>query len=305
MYLWIKMQSQGGNIADAFDLDDFEIVARDAVPLQPLSSKPSLAERRLVIQKWLQPTEYLSPGNELMKHVNSHVHGTGSWLREAPAFQTWSGSAEPSCLAIKGVAGNGKSVFAASTIRRLQQLEPDTSIIFFFFRQIVEKNHSAKYLVRDFASQLIPWSDTLLDQLETLSESCGLDGSEHDALWGALVEAICRTDKVFCVVDALDEMDNEDFDVINRLCSIGNHYDSRARVLLTCRPIPRIEDALRELAVPQLKLEPSLIYPDVAKCQRIDGDSGKYLEPGERGFGQTDHLRTRSGAVFTCQIDDL
>ncbi|KAK7973006.1 hypothetical protein PG988_007140 [Apiospora saccharicola] len=216
------------------------------LPLQPLSSKPSLAERRAAIQKWLQPTEYLSPGNELMKHVYSHVSGTGSWLRDAPAFQTWSGSAEPSCLAIKGVAGSGKSVFAASTIRQLQQSEPDTPILFFFFRQIVEKNHSAKYLVRDFASQLIPWSDALLGKLEALSESSGVDG-------------------IYCVVDALDEMDDEDFDVISRLCSIGNQHDSKARVLLTCRPIPKIQDALRELVVSQLKLDPSLIYPDVAK----------------------------------------
>ncbi|KAK8024263.1 hypothetical protein PG993_012329 [Apiospora rasikravindrae] len=259
------MESQGGKIANAPDLDDFEIVARDAVPLQPLSSKPSLAERRSAIQSWLQPTEYLSPGNELMKHVHSHVPGTGSWVREAPAFQTWSGSAKPGCLAIKGVAGSGKSVFAASTIHQLQQSEPDTPVLFFFFRQIVEKNHNAKYLVRDFASQLLPCNDTLLEKLEKLSKSSGVDGSEHGALWDALVEAIHRTSKVYCVVDALDEMDDEDFDVISRLCSISNHHDSRARVLLTCRPIPKIEDALRGLAVPQLKLEPSLIYPDVAK----------------------------------------
>ncbi|KAK8073628.1 hypothetical protein PG994_004527 [Apiospora phragmitis] len=246
-------------------MDDFEIVAYDTVPLRPFPSKPSLAERSSAVQKWLQPTEYLSPGNELMKHLHSHVPGTGSWLREAPAFRIWSGSAEPTCLAIKGVAGSGKSVFAASTIRQLQQSEPDTPILFFFFRQIVEKNHSAKYLVRDFALQLLPRSDTLLDKLEVLSKLCGVDGSEHGALWDALVDAICRTDKVCFVVDALDEMDDEDFDVISCLCGVGDRHGSKARVLLTCRPIPKIEDALRGLAVPQLKLEPSLIYPGVAK----------------------------------------
>ncbi|KAK7946767.1 uncharacterized protein PG986_011088 [Apiospora aurea] len=259
------MESQGGSIDNPPGLDGFEIVARDAVPSQPLSSKPSITERRSTIQSWLQPTEYLSPGNEFMKHVHAHVPGTGSWVREAPAFQAWSGPAGSGSLAIKGVAGSGKPVFAASTIRQLQQSEPDTPTLFFFFRQIVEKNHSAKYLVRDFASQLLPHSDILLERMEVISKSSGVDGSEHGALWEALVEAICRTHKVYCVVDALDEMDDEDFDVINRLCNIGNHQTSMARVLLTCRPIPKIEDTLRGLAVPQLKLEPSLIYPDVAK----------------------------------------
>ncbi|KAK7973959.1 hypothetical protein PG989_015807 [Apiospora arundinis] len=259
------MESQGGNIASTPGMDDFEIVAHDTVPLQPLPSRPSIEKRRAAIQRWLQPTDYLSPGNELMKHVHSHVPGTGSWVHEVPAFQTWAGSVASSCLAIKGVAGSGKSVLAASTIRQLQQSEPDVPVLFFFFRQIVEKNHSAKYLVRDFASQLLPWSDMLLSKLEVLSKSCGVDGSEHDVLWDALIEAMRCTHKVYCVADALDEMDDEDFDMISRLCSIGNHQDSKTKVLLTCRPIPKIEDAVRGLAVPQLRLEPSLIYPDVAK----------------------------------------
>ncbi|KAK8099138.1 ankyrin repeat-containing protein [Apiospora kogelbergensis] len=258
------MESQGGDITSAPGIDDFEVVARDAVPSQPLPLRPSIAIRRAAIQKWLQPTDYLSPGNELMKHVHSHVPGTGSWAHEAPAFQAWSGSAAPNCLALKGVAGSGKSVFAASTVRKLQQSEPDVPVLFFFFRQIVEKNHSAKYLVRDLASQLLPWSDILVGKLEELSKSCGVDGSEHGALWDAIVEAIHHMEKVYCVIDALDEMDDEDFDVVSRLCSIGNH-DFGARVLLTCRPIPKIDDALRSLSVPQMKLEPSLIYPDVAK----------------------------------------
>jgi len=45
------------------------------------------------LRKWLQPTEYLSPGNEYTKHLTSYVPGTGDWLRESEIFRNW----EKSC----------------------------------------------------------------------------------------------------------------------------------------------------------------------------------------------------------------
>lgn len=239
--------------------------ARHAVPANVLGSVPTLQEQRLAVEQWLQPTDYLSSGSEFMKHLHSHVPGTCSWFHESPSFKTWRTPGRANCLAVRGVAGSGKSVLAASTIRQLQEAEPNVPVPFFFFRQTINKNHSARYLIRDFASQLLPHSQSLLSSLTVLSKSCGIQGIEHNGLWDTLVDSIGRTEKVYLVVDALDEMDEDDWAIIDRLTQLGNRQGSMTKLFVTSRPIPRIEETLRVLQVPYIRLDPTLTHPDVAR----------------------------------------
>jgi hypothetical protein len=136
---------------------------------------------------------------------------------------------------------------------------------FLLFRQIIEKNHGAKYLVRDFASQILPHSQSLAEKLHKLSKTRGVDRIELGSLWEAVVQALESITSVYCIADALDEMDNEDFNFIDQLLHLGTHSSGRVKMLCTSRPIPKIEDALRGSQVLRLKLEPSLIHTDVAK----------------------------------------
>ncbi|KAI0869925.1 ankyrin repeat-containing domain protein [Hypoxylon argillaceum] len=256
----------GPDIDDLELEHDYEVVFRHAVPAQVVdSAAPSVQKQISAVQQWLQPTDYLSPGNEFMKHLHAHVPGTGSWLRESPAFQAWTAPGKPNCLAVRGVAGSGKSVLAASAIRQLQEAEPDVPVLFFFFRQIVEKNHSARYLIRDFASQLLPYSQSLISRLDVLRESSRVEGNEHGLLLDALLDSVHGLEKVYVVVDALDEMDDQDFPIIDRLAQLGNSEGSRVKVLFTSRPMPRIEETMRVLQVPHVRLDPTSTYPDVAK----------------------------------------
>ncbi|KAJ8126777.1 hypothetical protein O1611_g6861 [Lasiodiplodia mahajangana] len=245
---------------------DYELVSSAAIPSNIVDpASPSTQKQISALRQWLQPTDYLSPGNEFMKHLHSYVPGTGSWLNESPAFQEWMTPGRSNCLAIRGVAGSGKSVLAASIIRQLQEADPSVPVLFFFFRQIVEKNHSAKYLIRDFASQLLPYSQSLVSKLDALHKSNRVEGNEHGLLWDALTDTLHRMEKVYLVVDALDEMDDQDFSMVDRLAQLGNHDSSMAKLLFTSRPIPRIEGAMRALGVPYIRLEPTIVYPDVAK----------------------------------------
>ncbi|KAI1162413.1 hypothetical protein F5B18DRAFT_384381 [Nemania serpens] len=244
---------------------DYELVSRATISSHAVGPALSVQEQMLAIQQWLQPTDYLSPGSEFRKHLHSHVPGTGSWLRESSAFKEWTTPGGPNCLAIRGVAGCGKSVLTAATIRQLQEDEPDVPVLFFFFRQIVEKNHSARHLIRDFASQLLPHSRDLVAGLNALRESSRVEGNEHGSLWDALVDYMHRMVKVYVVVDALDEMDDQDYTMIDRLAQLGYREGSRAKLLFTSRPIPTIEETLRGLHVPCVRLDPVIAYPDVAK----------------------------------------
>ncbi|KAH6687893.1 ankyrin repeat-containing domain protein [Plectosphaerella plurivora] len=259
-------------MADASDSEHaYEIVERDMVPApdaQP-DDTPQDSIARLLL--WLQPTDYLSPGNEFMKHLASYSPGTGTWIQASSIFRFWADNHGPdftSCLYARGVAGSGKSVFAANTIRQLQ--DAGAAVLFFFFRQIVDKNHTAKYLVRDFAAQLLPHCPALVTSLATFSEGHPINGFEVDVVWPAIIEALKELGtsggRVCCVVDALDEMDDADFDsTVERLVALSTIKPESIRVLMTSRPILKIEQALKTPSVAQLRLDPALLHPDVAR----------------------------------------
>lgn len=224
-----------------------------------------------------------------MKHLHSYVPGTGKWVHESPIFRSWRGEEatgnigtdtdsgyhliapttvhRPSCLYVRGVAGSGKSVFSASTIDQLQA--SGSIVLFFFFRQIVEKNHAAKYLVRDFAAQLLPYSDSLVRELGDLSEQDSASDLGTDALWSAISKALTESgvnEQVCCVVDALDEMDDADFpDMMEKLVTLGSGNPQAVKIMFTGRPLPKIDHAVQNKGVLQLKLDPVLLSPDVAR----------------------------------------
>lgn len=263
--------------------DDFDMISVNTVPAaQPgPGSVSSPADRIAAIRHWLQPTDYLSPGNEYMKHLHAHVPGTGDWMLQSPVFQTWSSPdhTPTPCLHLRGVAGSGKSVLAASVIRHLQHSGPKVPVLFFFFRQIVDKNHSSQYLVRDFAAQLLPHSQPLTDVLDGLSKSQGVSDIRLEQLWSYIIETLRQLPRVFCVVDALDEMDEADFDFITNLKSLIDTKPNGVRLLVTSRPIPKIEHVLKDPSILREKLDSSMLYPDVARYVTV---SMATLEPSLR-----------------------
>ncbi|KAL6833705.1 ankyrin repeat-containing domain protein [Trichoderma sp. SZMC 28015] len=263
----------------------FEIVERDAVPAPAPQPNDSHEQRIRSLEKWLQPTDFLSPGSEFMKHLHSYVPGTGGWIHKSPVFRTWTNvdansdqdHVGGSCLHVRGVAGSGKSVFSASTVRQLQ--ESGNIVLFFFFRQIVDKNHSANYLVRDFTAQLLPHCPALVTTLTAISQDHAISRNENSLVWPALVEALTKSisKNVYCVVDALDEMDDGDFEgMTSRLVELGTAAPEKIKVLMTSRPLPKIEQAFNNRGIVRLKLDPALLFPDVARY--VDARMAK-LEP--------------------------
>ncbi|KAG4441988.1 hypothetical protein IFR05_002514 [Cadophora sp. M221] len=218
------------------------------------------------LRRWLQPTEYLSPGNEYIKHLKSYTPGTGDWLRESEVFRAWEDDTEKGCLWVRGIAGSGKSVFAAATVKTLAETQDGGGlkrpVLFFFFRQIVEKNHDPKYLIRDWIAQLLPFSSDLQEKVNGLSTG-SIDTIESGKLWDVLVGCMQQQKKVYCVADALDEMDDQHASFINQLKELGALKPESIKVMLTSRPTASIENQLRHLGIESVRLEPSEIFPDI------------------------------------------
>ena len=65
-----------------------------------------------------------------------------------------------------------------------------------------------------------------------MSKKEGVDGIEMTKLWDALVEALERIEKVYCVADALDDMDDQHASFIEKLKALGRKRPERIKVLL-------------------------------------------------------------------------
>ncbi|KAH7115937.1 ankyrin repeat-containing domain protein, partial [Dendryphion nanum] len=242
---------------------DFVLLAiQDLIDYNDGGHLPKSDEIVAAIQTWLGPTKYFSEHSDYRKHLNSHLSGTGSWFESSKEYQEWHDSPDTGALWIKAVAGAGKSVLSAASITRL--LEENVPVLFFFFRQIVALSHESKYLIRDFLSQLLPWSPWLQHNLNKFVESnTDIESVSLDELWRYVCDALSFMPKAYCVVDALDEMD-QDESFLQRLITLGKQKPASIKVLLTSRPVPRLENILRT-HIPQIRLDPDGLQDDIDK----------------------------------------
>ncbi|KAJ5288157.1 hypothetical protein N7478_003843 [Penicillium angulare] len=238
------------------DSDIVLLEARDIQDFNHDNTLPLSAIEVAKIIKWLQPTPYDFERGEYCRHSASHLLGTGNWLTSTQVYQQWH-SGKSGLLLIKGIPGSGKSVMAASIIKQLQ--EENRPVIYFFFRQIIEANHKPIAALRDWLCQVLDCSSSLQAQLHRRS----LDDLSPDDLWSDLIMALADLPKVYCVIDALDEMDlgNEGF--LNSLVEFGKWRPNNVKVLMTSRPIARVETLLRPFSILQLRLEESLVDLDI------------------------------------------
>jgi ankyrin repeat protein len=245
------------------DDSDFVVLAEtDLTDYNDAGYLPQPPEVLASIQTWLSPTKYLSENSEYRKHVNSYLEGTGHWFLQSNEYQEWHGKPSIGALWIKAVAGAGKSVLAASIAAKLAD-EEHVPVLFFFFRQIVALNHEPKYLIRDWLSQLLPFSPWLQRHLQKyLEKKTEIDTVSLDELWRHLCDALSFMPKAYCVVDALDEMDNDNDDFLKKLIALGQQKPASIKVLLTSRPVPHIENVLRSHIL-QIRVDPEDVKIDV------------------------------------------
>ncbi|KAF4760935.1 hypothetical protein HAV15_006848 [Penicillium sp. str.  len=158
------------------------------------------------------PTAYNLERSEYSRHRLSYLAGTGKWLTSTTTFQQWHQGDEDGLLSVKGIPGSGKSVLAASIINQLQK--DGIPVIFFFFRQIIDANHQPVSALRDWLCQLLDYSPALQAKLKNYIDGHrSLDSLSPTDLWKDLKLALATFPRVYCVTDALDEMDqgNDEF----------------------------------------------------------------------------------------------
>ncbi|KAH8123735.1 hypothetical protein FP744_10005737 [Trichoderma asperellum] len=253
------------NISDE-DIDAVLIGRDDISDYNPEQILPELPGVIAKIRDWLQPTAYDIAGGEYRKHISSHVAGTGAWLTSSDVYQKWLNGDEHGLLWIKGIPGSGKSVMAAKLIHDLAQSNPASPVLFFFFRQIIDANHEPRALLRDWLDQILSYSPPLQKQLKAYVEAGrSLESISTEDLWNHLRLAFASLpDKVFCVADALDEIDRGHDEFIQALGKLGHWRPKKVKVLITSRPVPSVEVPLRAIHGLHIRLQETLVDMDIS-----------------------------------------
>jgi len=225
---------------------------------------PQPPETLTAILTWLKPTDYLGEASEYNKHLTSYVAGTALWIQQTEAYQQWHSSPDHGSLWTKAIAGAGKSVFAAMLTAQLSKTE-EIPVLFFFFRQIIATNHHPQSLVRDWIAMILMHSPSLQARMKKhMDDRRALDNISTNEFWQDLVRALVFLPKVYCIVDALDEMDIDQEEFLKNLVALGKRKPSTIKLLMTSRPLPRIESFLKDPSILQVRLGQVKVDKDIA-----------------------------------------
>lgn len=225
---------------------------------------PLPADELKNIRDWLQPTPYDLERSDFSRHLASYLQGTGQWLISTSTYKQWHQGDKNGLIWIKGVPGSGKSVMTASIIHHL--CKEGVPVLYFFFRQIIDANHQPVAVLRDWLCQILPFSPPLQVRLrdEYLQQKRSIDSLALSDLWKDLKFALSVFPKVYCVTDALDEMDQGNDGFLHSLAELGQWRPANVKVLITSRPVVAVESPLRQFNISHIQLDERLVDMDIA-----------------------------------------
>ncbi|CAH0023752.1 unnamed protein product [Clonostachys rhizophaga] len=278
-----QTQGEPGAKIISSDHEDAVIIGRDDVSdFNEENILPQPAHVQEAIRSWLKPTSYDAENGEYKKHLASYLPGTGEWLLESPTFREWHQSQNQGMLWIKGIPGSGKSVIASSLVNHLSK--EGAPVLYFFFRQIIDANHKPDALLRDWLAQLLSYSPPLQARLkESVDKRQSLSGVSMATMWQDIKSAVAYIPKVYCVVDALDEMDSNQDAFLQALAELGRWRPSRLKIIITSRPVPKVERPLRQEPILHIRLDEKHVDEDIANyvAHHLDKTS-KLLTPEQK-----------------------
>ncbi|KAF5008872.1 hypothetical protein FDECE_4896 [Fusarium decemcellulare] len=239
----------------------------DVIDFNPDNILPETAAVLDDITNWLRPTEYIRDGSEYRKHLSLRLRGTGDWVYPSAAYQQWHDEPDARILWVRGAPGSGKSVLATSVIEKLSREE--CPVLYFFFRHTITANHNAKAAVRDWLAQVLKFSPPLQAELKKYmtkanDKNLGVEELSLANLFRLLHTALSHLPKVYILVDALDEMDQEELEIfLQDFYELAECQPVQVKLFMTSRPVAVIEKIARTVKVLDIRLDKERVAPDI------------------------------------------
>ncbi|KAL8744463.1 MAG: hypothetical protein Q9190_003292 [Brigantiaea leucoxantha] len=203
---------------------------------------------------WLSSSDPEATQLDLQDH---RLKSSGAWLHDDDQYRRWLGpSPSDNILWLTGFPGSGKTYLASFIVDDLKQAHGSsrTPVTYFYcdYRQV--EIHSAAYILSSLLKQLVfsmyPLPQPLLDLFSSYQR--GTDSIAKPRLadvWRVFLIVAQTFDRVFIVVDALDECDSHHR---AKLLGLIPEITSSVRLLITSRYEADIVRKLR--SYPQLAL---------------------------------------------------
>lgn len=199
----------------------------------------------LVSQKVKAVIDWLTPLNFFARQesiIRDRSKGTGAWFLESETFDRWR-SGDDSVLWCPGIPGAGKTFLATIVIEKLRELYRGQNVAIFmlYCNYNDPETHTVQPLIASLVKQYIQDRSVVDKKLEDLHEAHYKKETRPtlEELRDLLDTAISQYDKTFIVLDALDEMPNEESrsDLVSSL----RGFKQKSNLLVTSRPMPAIK----------------------------------------------------------------
>ncbi|KAL9601597.1 MAG: hypothetical protein Q9219_002431 [cf. Caloplaca sp. 3 TL-2023] len=261
---------------------DGMVLANNLVDLSLRSGR----DRVLKIEKYGHILDWLSPINPEVNHERARSLrqlGTGAWLLNDARFKKWF-AGEIQFLWVHGIPGSGKTVLTSTVIAELQLLVHASSqdnpvglaYMYIDFKDERSQDPTTVFgtIIKELYLQL-PSSDMhpSIQNIYDMNYNKSTGEVEKPSLThliDLLSEVTAALDKVYMVIDALDESSHDVQE--NILCPtlkwLATQHGSKIATFLTSRNSPVIQEAFGSL--PNVNLEADLISNDIARYVEAD-----------------------------------
>lgn len=215
-------------------------------------------------------------------HFQKRFGQTGNWLLNDPGFTDWQDSPESGLLWVHGTPGSGKTVLCSLVLESLTEITArstgTTGISFAYCNySLPSSQQNPSTFIATFIKQLSRCCPRIPEPLEKLFNTHNKDARNpsHLELRQLFLEVAAAFEKVYVVVDALDEFDprqRESFLLF--LCEIIKFSGGCIKVFITSRKEIDIERAFTD--VPTIALESTRSKEDIEEY--VEGELERRIE---------------------------
>ena len=240
-------------------------------------------EERRCVQLFRQSNPYENQKNRTPRRVLE----TGKWFLENKKFLDWRENEGSDLLWLSAKPGSGKSVLARTLIDEgLVTLihQKQTAVCYFFFKDISPYQRSALSAMSAILHQLFSAFPSLVKHALI---PYGLNGKELLQLFDEMFDILCEAaadpviEQVVCVLDALDECDDDDrVRLVETITSF--YYEAvkapkdqpKLKFLLTSRPYSNIHSQFHEV----MKETPTIHLSGDQESERIKDEINHVID---------------------------
>ena len=225
--------------------DDMSFI-RDTVPL--LHAKTTtiriaqLSQQHHDLMQWLSRTDYPAQQHSIL---SQRQDGTAQWFLDSTEFMSWIDGTKR-ILFCPGIPGAGKTMIVAIGINYLMETrlsDDNIGIAYVFCSYKAELEQSETSLIAALLKQLVQFRPDLTNLVQTIYNNRQGGKATLEDLYDALKSVCLAYDRVYLLVDALDEYDDKDktrSSFIDRLFEL--QQSKCTRILATSRFLPAIVD---------------------------------------------------------------